>query len=278
MAWFYMDGNQEKGPIDKTQLQELINGKQVDGNTMVRNESMEQHRPLNELMRKKPAAAKESAPPQPPATAPATPAPTLEKAETPEKAEAPEVVSTVVCGQCHRSFPKGQVVTFDNEVICAACKPMFIQRLKEGVTIAGNFEYAGFWIRFGAKMIDGIILAICQGIIGFCIGMVFALVGVEQEAAVWGIFGIQAFFNLGIPIAYNTYFIGRYSATLGKMACQIKVVTPEGEPVSYARALGRYFGELVSGFMLLIGYIMAAFDDEKRALHDRICSTRVVYK
>jgi len=81
-----------------------------------------------------------------------------------------------------------------------------------------------------------------------------------------------------LPAAYNTYFIGRFGATLGKMACRLKVVTPEGGQVSYARALGRFFSEMISSMILLIGYIMAAFDDEKRALHDRICSTRVVRK
>jgi uncharacterized RDD family membrane protein YckC len=48
--------------------------------------------------------------------------------------------------------------------------------------------------------------------------------------------------------------------------------------VSYARALGRSAGHLVSGMTCLIGYIIAAFDDEKRALHDYMCNTRVVYK
>jgi uncharacterized RDD family membrane protein YckC len=35
---------------------------------------------------------------------------------------------------------------------------------------------------------------------------------------------------------------------------------------------------IVSGIILLIGYIMAGFDEEKRALHDRVCDTRVIYK
>jgi uncharacterized RDD family membrane protein YckC len=42
--------------------------------------------------------------------------------------------------------------------------------------------------------------------------------------------------------------------------------------------VGRYFSEMLSGMIMMIGYIMAGFDDEKRALHDRICNTRVVFK
>jgi uncharacterized RDD family membrane protein YckC len=90
--------------------------------------------------------------------------------------------------------------------------------------------------------------------------------------------GLQQIIGILIPAAYNTFFIGRYGATLGKMACRIKVVSPEGAQISYARALGRYFAELLSAIVMGIGYLMAAFDSEKRALHDRVCSTRVVYK
>src|SRR6266568_3219290 len=82
--------------------------------------------------------------------------------------------------------------------------------------------------------------------------------------------------QLGTGISYETILIGKYGATLGKMACKIYVVTAEGGRVSYLRACGRYFARILSAFTLLIGYIMAAFDPEKRTLHDRICNTRVV--
>jgi uncharacterized RDD family membrane protein YckC len=70
--------------------------------------------------------------------------------------------------------------------------------------------------------------------------------------------------------------IGKYGATVGKMACKIKVITADGQPVSYARAFGRYFAKVLSSLTLLIGFIIAAFDSEKRSLHDHICNTRVV--
>ncbi len=58
----------------------------------------------------------------------------------------------------------------------------------------------------------------------------------------------------------------------------LKIVTSTGEPLTYARALGRFFAEMISALTCYIGYIMAAFDEETRALHDRICDTRVVKK
>ena len=87
-----------------------------------------------------------------------------------------------------------------------------------------------------------------------------------------------ALIQILIGITYEVVLIGKYGATVGKMACKIKVVTAEGGPVSYLRAFGRYFAKLLSAVTCLIGYIIAGFDDQKRALHDRICNTRVVYK
>jgi uncharacterized RDD family membrane protein YckC len=81
---------------------------------------------------------------------------------------------------------------------------------------------------------------------------------------------------LVIPIVYEVYFISTKGATLGKMALGVKVISSDGGPVSSATALGRYFAKILSGLILMIGYIMAGFDEQKRALHDHICNTRVI--
>jgi uncharacterized RDD family membrane protein YckC len=46
--------------------------------------------------------------------------------------------------------------------------------------------------------------------------------------------------------------------------------------MTWSLAVGRYFAHMLSAFTLYIGYMMAGWDEEKRALHDRICDTRVV--
>jgi uncharacterized RDD family membrane protein YckC len=81
-----------------------------------------------------------------------------------------------------------------------------------------------------------------------------------------------------IQFGYGIFFLGRFAATPGKMAIGAKVVREDGSRIGYGLATGRVFAEMISGLILLIGYIMAAFDEEKRTLHDRICSTRVVRK
>ena len=85
-----------------------------------------------------------------------------------------------------------------------------------------------------------------------------------------------SFVGMAIGVAYETFFVGKWGATLGKMAVGIKVVRSNGENVTYMRAFGRVFAKMVSAIILLIGYIMAAFDGEKRALHDHMCDTRVI--
>jgi len=62
------------------------------------------------------------------------------------------------------------------------------------------------------------------------------------------------------------------------MVCHLQVVMADGSKLSYGRSLGRHFAKFLSSFILAIGYIMAGIDDEKRALHDRICDTRVIKK
>jgi uncharacterized RDD family membrane protein YckC len=94
-----------------------------------------------------------------------------------------------------------------------------------------------------------------------------------------GILGLQLVataLQFIIVISYQTLFVGRFGATPGKMACGLRVVTADGGRVTYARALARYFSTIISAVTLMIGFVMAAFDEEKRALHDRICDTRVV--
>jgi len=297
MAWYYKDGDQQIGPVNKTELQQLIKNKKVTGKTLVRNVESNQWHPLVELVRGKSQAVQSQAPPPPPVQEARDPSEYAEADTTHEvQAQKPdnamrekedgretEAPPTAVCSQCGRSFPLDQVVTYDDQVICAACKPLFVQKLREGASLPTMLEYGGFWIRFVAKFIDNIIMAIVQWAILIPTSMMVApsMVQSGQQFPTSGfaaLMGLQVVLGISLPAAYSTFFIGRFSATLGKMACRLQVVTPEGGRVSYARALGRFFSEMISSMILAIGYIMAAFDDEKRTLHDRICSTRVVRK
>jgi len=159
--------------------------------------------------------------------------------------------------------------------ICGACKPVFLQKLKEGVAIHGALNYAGFGIRFGAKFLDGLLLG------AFSLAVSLSIQGIHRSGPpnITRTLLSNAITIL-MSMSYYTFFVGKYGATLGKMAAKLLVVNPDGSKVSYAKALGRYFAaEFISGcFTLCIGYLMVLWDDERRALHDRICSTRVIRK
>ena len=183
------------------------------------------------------------------------------------------------CSECGMVYFEDELIQFGDALVCGKCKPLFVQKLREGVAVAGEMVYAGFWIRVGAKIIDVIIL--------YALGFVVVLLGglfIVSSPSSGGHISTRfiagnifiAMMSWVIQIAYPVYFLGKYSATLGKMACGLKVVRPDGEKISYARACGRAFAEGLSSLILGIGYIMVALDEEKRSLHDRICDTRVV--
>jgi uncharacterized RDD family membrane protein YckC len=285
MPWFYKDGETEVGPIEKADLQRLINTKKIDGNTLIRSADAREWKPLAQMVKsKKPRAARE------PATVEETPAVqtgaepplAMESRGAPEQTPPPQ--PTAVCSQCGRSFPRDQVLEYEGQVICGACKPMFIQRMREGVSIDARFNYGGFWIRFAAKLIDGILLTIVSWaiIIPFQMILFSMFIGTDPNevnpASFFIAWSAMMFLILGFQALYATWFVGRFAATPGKMACKLKIVLPDGGKLSYKRAFGRYLAELVTGLTFTIGYIIAAFDDEKRSLHDRIASTRVVEK
>ncbi|MEA1933554.1 MAG: RDD family protein [Thermodesulfobacteriota bacterium] len=254
MEWFYATTKDPIGPISEEEFQNLVKQGKITPGTLVWNSTMTDWKHYSDVFG---SSAEKTAGTTPPTDA---------SGGTP-------------CSECGRIFSRDEMIRFGESWVCAACKPVFVQKLKEGVNVAGDWVYGGFWVRFGAKIIDGIIIGVIQGILNFGVGMVAGISSTPTNPE-----GMTAFFvvfyivNIGVAVAYTTWFLGKYAATPGKMALGLKVITADGGKVSYLKAFGRYFAEIVSGIILCIGYIMAAFDDEKRTLHDRICNTRVVKK
>ena len=193
------------------------------------------------------------------------------------------------CSECGRPTPPEELASFGDHLVCPACKETYVQKLREGVASAPiTFRYGGFWIRFVASLLDGIILGVAGGVVSFLVfgSMMPGLSRMrpnptpEETVALLGpmlgMMGLSMLLNMGIGCAYETFFVCRLGATPGKMALGLKVVRPNGGPISVGRAAGRYFGKLLSSLILLIGYIIAGFDSQKRALHDMICDTRVI--
>ncbi|MEN9841112.1 MAG: hypothetical protein RL376_912 [Verrucomicrobiota bacterium] len=140
-------------------------------------------------------------------------------------------------------------------------------------------EYAGFWIRFAAKMIDGIVLYGIGLLVERAVATLFfdgLLPAPPDWPGVWRLLLIAGPINMLIAITYAVYFIRRHEATPGKRILGLRVIRADGGRLGIGRIIGRYFSETVSTVVFLAGYVMAAFDDEKRTLHDYMCDTRVV--
>jgi len=183
----------------------------------------------------------------------------------------------VQCSLCKNQFDDEAVIKAGEYRVCADCKPLFLQRLREGVNLAGEMNYGGFWIRFVASFVDSLIVVAGGYVLGLLVRLVFGptsdLIGKPFGIA---LILLSLLIYWALPIAYATYLVGRFGATLGQMVFGLKVVRSTGEKLSYGRAFGRFLARGVSGIILGIGYIMAGFDSQKRALHDRICDTRVI--
>lgn len=245
MKWYYIDGKQNRGPFSRKEFQALIDSGTVKADTYVWRKG------FDEWKRYSDAAATGSG-----------------VAAAPVDAQGP----WSTCSQCGGYFPPQDVLHNGGSTFCVTCKPGIINELKTG---APPMRYGGFWIRFLAKFIDGII----TGAVALFSAIVF---GILSSAASGynsiGIILLHYFFIIVFKITYATFFVGKYAATPGKMACNLKVVMADGGVVTYGRAFGRFFAEILSQITLYIGYIIAGFDIEKRALHDHICGTRVIYK
>ena len=127
--------------------------------------------------------------------------------------------------------------------------------------------YAGFWRRFFAFWLDNMIILL----INVIVISIIAAGGVNFDEHVFNV--------IGMPISW-LYFASLESskkqATFGKRALGIKVVDMEGNPISFSKASGRFFGKILSVLIFSIGFIMVAFTEKKQGLHDKLSGCLVV--
>ncbi|MBN8459918.1 MAG: RDD family protein [Verrucomicrobia bacterium] len=136
-----------------------------------------------------------------------------------------------------------------------------------------NLNYhPGFWWRFLAAFLDGFIMNIAGFVVGLVVGLVGVVIGVGED-------GLQAFamlISIVIGWLYEALMVSSPTqATLGKMACGIRVTDLNGGRISFGRATGRYFGKFISSLILCIGYLMCVWTDRKQCLHDMMAGTLV---
>ena len=120
-------------------------------------------------------------------------------------------------------------------------------------------RYAGFWIRVVAAFIDGIVQSL---------GYVFMVIDPSLASLAVLVIGVG---NLVV-------LQGLKGQSIGKMVVGLQVIKTSGEDISVVTAIIRYIGQIISGIILFIGYLMVAFTARKQGLHDMIAGTYVIYK
>jgi uncharacterized RDD family membrane protein YckC len=126
---------------------------------------------------------------------------------------------------------------------------------------------AGFWIRFGALLLDGLIL----GIPFLILVVIAAQISTGLAVLVYVLWFIAY-------IAYPVYYEGGPTgATPGKKICGIKVIDMRtGGPIGHGRAFIRFLMRIVSGAVFYLGYLWMLWDKEKQCWHDKVADDVVV--
>jgi uncharacterized RDD family membrane protein YckC len=248
MTWYYLTAGQPKGPIDVAELERLFQFGAVRLGTLIWRQGMSGWTSFADAFQR----------------------------------------PAVKCSQCKQLVPQEPVIRYGTMTICPECKESFFAQIREGLAPDLKAIYGGFWIRFGAYLVDQVILFFLR--IPFQIAWQiysFSLMAGTTRAnpyfpfggapaTFWILYGIYALILFVISLAYNVLFVGKYGATPGKMALKLRIVRSDRSKLTYRRATARYFAQIVTGLTASLGYVMAAFDSEKRALHDYLCDTRVI--
>ena len=280
MAWYYMQDQERIGPVDDAQFANLIAQGVIAAQTWVWRAGMKDWKAYGDIAAEiaAPQAGSETI------SQPQTVSPVSmdsggvydqEKVVKGLSMSEDQDATTAACVHCGKFAFTDEMIRYGASWVCAECKPAFFQKLKEGAVMPDELRVAGFWIRFGAFFIDNILLQVISSSINLSLGV--PLFGTEpNEAPDFAMIAVGTLLGFAIAVTYETWMVGKFGATLGKMALGLRVVQSDGSPLTYMRAFGRYWAKILSGIACYIGYIMVAFDDQKRGLHDRICETRVI--
>lgn len=155
-----------------------------------------------------------------------------------------------------------------------------------------DVQYAGFWIRVAAYFIDCVVMYIPCTLLEMLLGTRATQEAFRQQAqtmspddpatlqALTHFYAGMGWYILAATIAWWLYSAAcessAWQATVGKLTVGIRVTDLQGNRISFARAVGRYGGQLISAFLLCMGYVMVAFTRRKQGLHDLIASTLVI--
>jgi uncharacterized RDD family membrane protein YckC len=141
-----------------------------------------------------------------------------------------------------------------------------------------TLEPAGFWRRFGAFVVDMIIIGVLAGFLAPIWGWGIGFYNIS-EAEGLGLDFLYHPINLVSFLIGGVYNVGFWlwrDQTIGKMLANIKVLKCDGGSLTPNQAIIRYLSYFLSAFLLFFGFIIIAFDIRKQGLHDKLAETVVV--
>jgi uncharacterized RDD family membrane protein YckC len=239
MPWYYANNDQRLGPVNDTEFARLAREKTIREDTLVWQHGMPDWKKYSEIV------------------------PTLPPPEIPADGSA--------AANVREDRGAGALAVPAASVIVGA--------------LPVRLQYAGFWVRAGAKLVDWFILYFVSRLLARALGLAdldpFQLLQGSMTALEPYVQRLMLLSLLDgfARLAFYWFFLKRSAATPGKMLFGLKVVSADGSPLSHGQIVGRFFAEVVGKyFTLCIGYLVAAFDDEKRTMQDHLCKTRVVTK
>lgn len=313
--WFYTDSDAaQQGPVDDEALLRLNRDGDVTARSLVWRDGMEQWAPFRDVASSLFGEGEDGVP-----------------------------VEIGVCAFSGRVYPVSEMMPYGEAVIGVEHKDAFIQQLMESGAVEiedateRTMDYVGFWWRCLSSFLDYLIKMVPSWICMIPYYVVAMTAGVSGEleeeneiapgftVAIALAYGVGLLGMLAVSIFYETWMVGKYQGTLGKLIIGAKVVNPDGTRLTYKRAFVRWLAKKPLNYVLVFGpssvgfglvmagiftasedagaaatfglammtgffvyavllvlccgvYWMAAFDSEKRALHDRVASTRVVRK
>jgi len=152
-----------------------------------------------------------------------------------------------------------------------------------GVVVPWSAPYAGFWRRFVALVLDGLILTfVTAPLQWFMRAPVFGWMNSDSMrfedlmSLLWASAATIFLCLLCNWLYFALLESSKLQGTLGKAALNIRVTDLEGRRISFGRATGRFFGKWISQALLLIGYLIQPFTRRRQALHDLLAGTLVV--
>lgn len=261
--WFFVNEGQQVGPVSDIQLDEYILAGKILPDTLIWRDGMPDWQPCGEVK-----------------AALALKAPVFKAAVA--KSTGDTIVAEIVCAMCGSLQARDGALKQGEVWICADCKPVHAQQINRPAAqprSPDTLVYAGLGARAVAKIIDILVMAL-PAVIVTAIAISYVLpAAVKAEAGgafLLTLLGAGVLVGLEFAI-YQIFFLPKYGATPGKRIMGLRVIRAGGAGVSLGRSAARFAGECINCLIpFFIGYVIAAFDPERRTVHDHIAGTRVI--